>query len=264
MGPTGCYRPGQPPGPKLPRSHPLDHILIVNEPEPVTSPDGLVYSTHPRTALAKDGNLYYLKGPELEVVVAEAVGYELASMVGLPVPHYALCHVPGDGICFASRELPTQSLEPLLERGRITNPAFLPSCIAFDIWVANEDRNLNNLVAIPRVLAAGAHAELYAIDFEKSHILRGTDFLTVGAMESQRFWPTGLLGTFCASCQFPDGPCDTISEIRQEQIEGIFERLSWSLDGARITWAESATHQLASRARRINVLAEEAWNGQRR
>jgi hypothetical protein len=63
QGPLGCYPPASP-GPGLPRSHPLEHIRIVNEPELVTSPDGLVYSTHPRTALGVDGHLYYLKAPQ--------------------------------------------------------------------------------------------------------------------------------------------------------------------------------------------------------
>src|SRR5688500_14102454 len=61
-------------------------ITLDVEPEPVTPLPGLVYSTAPKTSVASDGYRYFIKGPDPAIVIAEALGYTLAELIGLRVP----------------------------------------------------------------------------------------------------------------------------------------------------------------------------------
>lgn len=58
-------------------------IVLLEEPIDVRPPDRMIYSTRPKKGLGEDGVEYYLKGPDHAVVAAEALAYELASLVGL-------------------------------------------------------------------------------------------------------------------------------------------------------------------------------------
>lgn len=44
----------------------------------VLSPEGVVYSTDPRTAEGENGVSYFTKGPNIEIVFAEIAGCMLA------------------------------------------------------------------------------------------------------------------------------------------------------------------------------------------
>ena len=84
----------------------------------------------------------------LEVVVTEAVGYELAARIGLEVPPWAFCRMGGDDeVYFASKAMRMRTgLDVLLNTPLVVNEAFLRTCIAFDVWTANRDRNAGNVI----------------------------------------------------------------------------------------------------------------------
>jgi len=48
---------------------------LTEEGDPLEPPDGIVYSTGPRKALASDGNIYAVKNHGSGIVLAEAVCY---------------------------------------------------------------------------------------------------------------------------------------------------------------------------------------------
>src|SRR5690242_5879475 len=79
-------------------------VIMDDRGQPVAAEPGVVYSTSPRLAGGADGHEYFIKGPEMEIVVAEALGYELGRRVGLSVPEWALSHLGDDEeVFFASR-----------------------------------------------------------------------------------------------------------------------------------------------------------------
>jgi hypothetical protein len=234
----------------------------LDEPQNVVPPEGLVYSNAPRVAQSTAGPSYILKGPDLPVVVAEALGYSLAPLVGLTVPDWALCRVPSEaGIFFASRELPVRSgIEFLIGTDAVLNPDLVPACIAFDLWVANTDRNVGNIVAEPQSSRRGRGVVvLHAIDFEKAQVLRGTDRFTIGGMPLRRFCPTDALAALVVGLPKPLDFCKTVRALPPKQIDGLFEELVWAMDGAVIPWRDSAADQLVRRAERLEQYVEEAW-----
>ncbi|MDB4886997.1 MAG: hypothetical protein JWN79_2435, partial [Gemmatimonadetes bacterium] len=107
---------------------PVRWVTLDDVPVPVTPHyAGLVFSTRPRIAGASDGFDYFIKGPEIEVVVAEAVGYELAARAGLDVPEWALCRASHDeDVFFASRAMRVRSgVDQLIARKLHVNGDFL-------------------------------------------------------------------------------------------------------------------------------------------
>jgi hypothetical protein len=240
-------------------------IVLVEEPTDVVPPERMIYSTRPKRALGEDGIQYYLKGPDPAVVAAEALAYELGGLVGFTTPDYGLCEVPEAGLCFASREIRFRSaLDTILEKELAANPELIPACIAFDIWIVNDDRNISNIVAEPVRVGASVRARLHAIDFEKSKILRGSNMFEVGMVDPRTLWPKELLGRLCRGCNFPDDFCERVRAITRDQIDGVFERLIWELAGLDLPWRESAVFQLSKRATEIRQRAQEVWDYGRR
>lgn len=238
-------------------------IDLVAEPEPV--PAGpLVYSTRPRVGRGTDGHQYYVKGPETPILVAEAVGYELAEAVGLRVPDWAWCYGPSDRqVYFASLGKRVRiALDVLLTRDAIQRREFLCTCIALDIWIANNDRNMGGIVAEPIGGVKGSEVHFVAIDFEKSAILRGISrFEVTERYPPKTCWPNDELARHCVGLPFPTSTCDRISEMTEDSIAAMLASVSRDL-GARhaVDWSDGASNFLASRARRIHDLVREGWN----
>lgn len=236
-------------------------ISLDTESSPAPAPPGVVYASSPRVAVARDGVRYFFKGPAIEVVVAEAVGYMLAGEVGLPVPEWALCQAPGGGgVLFASRAAKISSgVLALLRAGKTTNPGMLPHCLAMDVWTANTDRNAGSLVADPAHDPGRPGAvELLAIDFERAQVLRGTDFLTVGSLDDRELWPRGEIADLCRGLAHPAEACARIARVRRTRLDGMFDRLAVALV-REIPWAASAARQLEQRGERIESLVRRVW-----
>jgi hypothetical protein len=236
-------------------------ISLDEEPQPVATWGGLIFSTDPHTALGSDGHRYILKGPDPVVVIAEALAYELAAVVGLNVPPCAFCRIPGQhDIWFASRAQRQRGVDQLLFTDKIVNPELVPDCIAFDVWIANKDRNMGNLVGDPAGGRGGDTIELFAIDFEKADVLRGTSIFMVETMKPDSWWPRDELGRQCRGLPKPSQMCERIRRVHEHTIDGIFARLEHALEGMNIAWAEAGMRQLCSRASRIDRLVEEVWH----
>jgi hypothetical protein len=238
----------------------LNWITPLEAPVPVHAPLGLIYSTGPRELTATDGNAYIIKGPEPSLVFAEYAAYELAAIVGVPVPEHALCMLPGDGgdVYFASRKKRLR-LDPTgsWAHGVVANREMLSTTAAFDVWIANTDRNLGNIVGEP--LGSDGQVQWFAIDFERAESLRGRlDLFAVMGIDPRRMHPHEQLGVFCRSGPIPLATCERIADSASSVIEIIGE---WEADLLlpRIDWAERSATVLRQRAHRIHSLVQEAW-----
>jgi hypothetical protein len=217
----------------------------------------LIYSTAPREALATNGAAYIVKGPEPALVFSEYAAYELAGMVGIPVPEHALCTVSGK-VHFASRKMPYRfAPEDIVRLGHAENAEMLGATAAFDIWLANDDRNVGNFVA--GVGATRETVRLYAIDFESAHALRGVkDRFAVMAMPVRSMMPKEQLGLICRQQPLPRGACDRIKTVGLA-LEGIITQWHGDLLLPRIEWSERACTILRQRSESIHQLVQEAW-----
>lgn len=236
-------------------------VYVYDEPQLVRAPDGTVYASRPRLTTATDGREYYLKGPDVRVVVAEALGYQLAEAVGVEVPEWALCRDPAnDQVLFASAGIRTRSgIDLLLRSPHTVNPDLLARCMALDCWIANDDRNIGSFVAEPLNIRGGLGQRLYAIDFERAQILRGTDRFTVAARETHEFTPRGVLADHTAGLGFPGVTCARIAATTADQVRTMFDRVEAGVGP--VAWADGASHFLGQRAGRIETLLREVWNG---
>lgn len=241
---------------------PLEWIDLVEEPRPVQAAEGVVYSTAPQYAVALDESVYYLKGPAVEVVFAEAVGYELAASIDLAVPQAGLWwDAVNSRLWFASREIALRSgvVELMKQRDGATQ-RFLAKCIALDAWIANPDRNAGNALA-ETTPGTDEVVRFFAIDFEKAQVLRGESRFLVNAMNPRDFRPTGELGELCRGLPFPQPTCDRIKVFSEDAIAGMLERRIWAMNLPTYPNLDSVRHQLANRATNIEKIVREVWYG---
>jgi hypothetical protein len=220
----------------------------------------MIYSTRPRVGTGEDGVVYYLKGPDPAVITAEALAYQLASSVRLKVPDFAMVEVPGEGVCFGCRAIRVRSaLEEILAGNLAVNPELLAECIVFDTWIANDDRNMGNIVYEPERVDGFARARLHAIDFEKAAVLRGKGVIEIGMIGPRAYWPNEQLGRLARGSVIPSAFCDRIAAIKESQVDGAFEALAWEFRDFDLSWREAAVQQLLQRAAAIRRHVEEVW-----
>lgn len=238
---------------------PLRWIAIDATADRAPTVGGLVYRTAPLVGYAS-GQRYFFKDRGEETVVAEVLGYLLAQAVGLCVPEWALCRMPPTrGIWFASEAAGfSGGVEPLLRSRQVTNSGFLGDCVAFDVWVANTDRNVNNLVA-NSVADAPGRGELLAIDFEQARVLNGTNSLAVGGLHSRECWPREVLATHCAGLPFPEAMCTRIARMNADRVEEAIHSIYLDTEFVPPAWVEITKRQLVARGARITDLVREAW-----
>ncbi len=217
----------------------MKRVVLLEQPAPVEPPDRLIYSTSPRVGTGEDGVTYYLKGPDGAVITAEALAYQLASLVGLTVPDSAMVEVPGEGVCFGSRAIRVRSgLEEILSGGLAVNPELLAECIVFDTWIGNDDRNMGNIVGEPERVAGIVRARLHAIDFEKAKVLRGIGVIEMGMIAPRAYWPNEQLGRLARGTGIPAAFCERVAAVKEAQVDGAFEALLWELRDFDLSWRE--------------------------
>jgi hypothetical protein len=237
-------------------------IQLLDEGTKVTAPENVVYSTDPRKATALDGLTYFVKGPGYDIVVAEAVAHLLARDVGLRVPDFGIV-LPGQDQLpfFASREVPQclREVDSWILRERVTNSDLLPRLVVFDVWVANKDRNIGNIVGSQVQTGAGTKITLVAIDFEKSIAIRGPyPLATVNTIPPSKFWPSGTLGEIVEGMATPEDFCATIEGVTESQVETAFASVE-SHFGMPVEWKESTIQVLKGRSEKIRSLIAEVW-----
>ena len=224
----------------------------------VIGPTGIVFSNAPETATGSDGNTYYVKGWDSEVAFAEVVGCLLAAEAGLRVPTAAVCSFSGQ-LCAGVVEVerPIRTIAPWLANAHsIVNRYDLYAVIAVDTWLANDDRNMGNLVGSP---ADDGRIVISMIDFEKSKTLRRNPTIESAGVGPRALWPTSELGNLLRQTK-PPLPTDVIRRIEavtRQRIEAIVRPVAEDLPF--VDWSDSSIDVLANRAERIRGLLEEVW-----
>jgi hypothetical protein len=232
----------------------LRTVRVFDLGQPVRGPRGVVYSCHPTRAPTATRD-HFLKGPELNVLVPEVIAHLLARMVGLAVPQFGVA-LWGDKVYFASEEVQNQNVGAWVKRKAIANPQVMLEAVVFDIWLANQDRNLGNFVG--EVDQTSHKMHLYAIDFEKSLTLRGPHPITsVPTVDPRKFWPRDELGRLLRGERPPTYFCERISAIPRNGIEVCFDKLMAHI--GRVPWSENSVKVLTDRARNLRKHLQEAW-----
>jgi hypothetical protein len=247
-------------GPPLPLLPALPVITLLGGGTPMMPPEGLVYSTDPQSYVDTEGIKHVVKGPDVSVVVAEAIAYPLARYVGLEVPDYALGVIENTSEhYFACRkqENATRDVEPWLRRKAAGVLEQLSRIVVFDIWVANEDRNLGGLLGRRR--SGGSEIDLIAIDFEKAQAIRGPHpLITTAQVAPGRLWPRELLGRLLGQPVAPTAMVRRVESVPVNVIEAAVGAAHEVL-GEAFPWADSVVQGLTSRRNKIADLVREVW-----
>lgn len=227
---------------------------------PVQPPEMIVYSTGVNTAIGADGHKYFVKGgPDVETAFAELAGCLLARMVGLVVPDVAVGRFQGESYA-ASREVATisRNIKPWLSKPeKVVNQPHLYSAIVVDIWLANQDRNIGNVIGRSM---GGGKVELVMIDFEKSCALRRNPTTTSAGVTPKQLWPTGELGAFARAGKPLHAPARTIGNIRSLTKDDVAQVLTSTCAACgRVDWLENSIHAVVSRAAAIDNLVSAVW-----
>lgn len=239
----------------------LKTINLLTLDEDVAGPDNIVYSTSPQTATVEDGTKYFVKGPDPIIAFAELAGCLLAQAVGLVVAPVSVCCFESDKFC-GSQEVATigRNVAPWLDPKRTTNFQDLYAAVVVDVWLANIDRNLGNVVArgIP-----GGKAELVFIDFEKSAALRPNPRISPNMIPPAQLWPSGELGDILRRAKPLHPPAPAISKIqafvKQPQgVQSIIRSVCAQLE--EVEWWDGSVDTVISRGSAIQKLAGEVWD----
>ena len=221
----------------------------------------MVYSTDPRRAEGADEVSYFIKGPDIEIVFAEIAGCMFAREVSLTVPDVAACEFAGETYA-GSRKVDDaiRDIAPVLNRRQtVRNFDDLFRTIVVDIWLANKDRNVGNVLGDPR--QGLGKIEFVMIDFEKSITLRRYPTVSTPLLEPRELWPSGVLGNELRSQKPLLPPADIIARINSVTTERCAEIIN-DVEGAMnvpIEWKDGSIDVLSYRAARIQGLAEELW-----
>jgi hypothetical protein len=237
----------------------IPRINLLTLDDPVRPPSGIVYSTSPQKAEGENEVSYFTKGPALEIVFAELAGCTLATEVGLVVPDVAAC-VWSEEVLAGSADVKfdRDASHWLGRRERVVNFGDLFDAIVADIWLANEDRNMGNVLARS---AIGRQVEFVFIDFEKSATLRPSPIIRSNMLEPRQLWPTSELGQALGAIRPPHPPQHIIQRIRTLSEARCSEIIHDAVEaiGIEVPWEENSIQALMGRAGRIQQLAEEVW-----
>jgi hypothetical protein len=234
----------------------LNVVQLLEPGQKVEAPGNIVYSTSPKTAVGLDGHDYILKGPEIEIIVAEAAAYLLARIVRLPVPEFGIASI-GDQPYFASRKAHIRNVEAYIRRGALTNTDVLLETIVFDVWIANVDRNMGNFVGDVADMEA-RRVRLLVIDFEKAACLRErTPLVIVPTINPRKLWPKDALGQILTGRPCPREFCDRIASVSEGEISHSLDMVARHVPG--IPWMDSCIQVLRRRAEEIHHISREVW-----
>jgi hypothetical protein len=220
-------------------------VELLDDGVPVAGPEGMVYSSSPRSCTARDGNTYIVKGPGPEVA-AEVVGYLLAEKLGIAVPSFAVLRRRSE-LLFGSRLLAVlRDPAPFIQK----HVATIARVIVLDVWLWNDDRNLGGIL----IGSDGA----VAIDFEKSWAVRSMHPLVeLPTKDQKRLWPRGELGLKLKGAAIPNLFVNQVVEMADGQIEGVLAAAATVLP--EYTWHDRTAHILKSRRNVLARLVKEIW-----
>lgn len=231
------------------------------------APANIIYSTSPRLAFDANGNQFCVKGDDdLQIVLAELIGHMMAGLCGVLVPHYAVGRFVANGpLCFCSQIVgdAIRDVQFHLEKSKVTDFAALSKIILLDIWLANNDRNIGNLLGRSRPDIGSSVVDLVAIDYEKSLVVRSvaplveiTHKLPIGAL-----WPRGVLGVLCKQrAVLLPTLVDELKSISETQITTVVVKSLVALGAHTTDRAETIVGALLARQSKLGQLAKAEWN----
>jgi hypothetical protein len=149
----------------------------------------------------------------------------------------------------------TRDVGPWVKRNKVKNMDVLPRLIALDVWLANNDRNMGNLLG-RQVDDEGDQIELVAIDFEKSATVRRlSPNVEIPTMPPKGFWPRDELGKLCQkTVKFDDKTFDAFRKVTDGQVE---RAVSAAAGAVGVSPHDSITHVLLKRRDKLKQLIEE-------
>jgi len=218
---------------------------------------GKVYSTAPRIAVDEDGKPDMAKASIAARHSPKSRAAVLQQWLVYLVPNADIGNFQGE-LYAAVEEVPyaDRNIEPWLKSQRILNPNTLFEVIAVDTWLANDDRNMGNLIAS----VSQGMAMVYMIDFEKSRALMELPFTGVSAVDTKQFWPTGDLGKTLRArrpSEFPAGIIADIGRMSDQHIRDIIQPVAEDLN--KPDWFPDSVEVLVRRGRQIDKLVKEVW-----
>ncbi len=221
---------------------------------PMEAPRGLVYSTAPRSARATDGHDYVIKAPDDPgSIAAEAVAYQLADMVDVPTPPFAIGTDIAGRTVFASRKLTDvmRDCEPWIAKTRDAIAAVL----VLDAWLFNNDRNIGGLLAR---LDRDGRVAIVAIDFEQSWAVRKQHpSIETAQLDPKTLWPRGDLGKALKGTPFPAAAITRCRQVSDETLAAVTEGVHQVVPG--YTWHDATAHILGWRRDRLEAIVREVW-----
>jgi hypothetical protein len=224
----------------------VDVVTLVAGGRRVEPPEQIVYSNAPTSWLDSNGDTYVVKDTAIEAVIAEAVATRLARGLGLAVPDFA-------------RKLALRDISPWLRRERDDVLAELAKITVFDIWVANHDRNLGNLLPPTDGKFTGNVTAAVAIDFEKAVAIRSRyPLVEASDVSPKRCWPSGDLGVALAGQARPVDFVDALGAVTRAEIVTAVSAVR-NVIGPTFAWADSVVEALEHRKQRIQALTNEGW-----
>lgn len=237
----------------------IHQTTLTTRDAPVSAPEGMVYSTSPYTAEGADGISYFVKGPDREIVFAELAGCLLACEMGLIVPDVAVCSLGEERYCGSGKVADAmRNVAPWLKRPeKVRNFVDLYKVIVVDSWLANDDRNMGNVLVRPE---HGSDVALVMIDFEKSKTLRPNPILGSAGVEARRLWPKEELGRTLRERKPLFGSLETMDRIRGMSRDRCTEMIAEVAEAVGpIPWLDYSIEALSRRALRIDEIVREVW-----
>jgi len=184
----------------------------------------------------------------------------LAREIGLPVPDVAACGFDQETYAGSAKvDDAVRDIEPWLNRRKqIRNFDDLFGVLVVDVWLANKDRNIGNVIGRPM---HGGKIEFVFIDFEKSVALHPSPIVSSTMLKPRELWPSGTLGRALKAKRPLFPPADVIDKIHSLATERCAEIIheSAAAMGRAVGWEEDSVNALSKRAGKIQELAEEVW-----
>lgn len=237
---------------------PIANLLTIDG--KVKSTQGVVYSTDPKRAEGDNEVSYFIKGPDTEIVFAEIAGCTLAKDVGLTVPDIAACKAADETHAGSVKvDTPIRDVGPWLARPQsVTNFDDLFCAVVVDVWLANKDRNMGNVLGSP---LPNGMIQLSFIDFEKSLTLRPEPRMQSTVLQPQKLWPSGELGIKLRARKPLHPPASMLEVIHSFTADRCTEIVHAVVNaiGVTVAWEDDSIGALMHRAGRIHKLAEEVW-----
>lgn len=229
------------------------------------NPSGVIYSTGPKMYFCDDEYEYVVKGFGcVEVVRAEASAYKLAAEIGIPTPPWKFIRVPGEKHGLFGSQLQknvVREIDAHVKRGRVSNPAVLSEIVGFDVWLANVDRNIGNLLGRACAVTNGSSdIEIVAIDFEQSITVRdATPRMICSTLDPKRLWPREELGVLLSNLPPPTSSfVARIKALDSDKISGLLSTVAGDL-GLGQEWLDLCVSVLVERGEHIEKLLMEVW-----